>query len=173
MINVFLCAIAGVVCVFATQVSNFVDANSQLGTAVSGCFGCWIPMRLRLAAGRARPADTGRELSFVGSCPFDGVSLSSFSFEHHTLTEQSHAWYLWSSPLTVTCVCCCLYLSLPLPPPASPLLRPHAVGKLRRNRHVYPALMEAAMAEPLNATDVAPSISSIRELIGVRPNPRL
>lgn len=41
------------------------------------------------------------------------------------------------------------------------------------NRQVYPALMEAAMAEPLNATDVAPSIGSIRELVGVRPNPRL
>eukprot|EP00752_Nemacystus_decipiens_P008875 g7920.t1 len=43
----------------------------------------------------------------------------------------------------------------------------------RKDGHVYPALMEAAMAEPLNATDVAPSISSIRELIGVRPNSRL
>eukprot|EP00903_Cladosiphon_okamuranus_P010404 g9842.t1 len=43
----------------------------------------------------------------------------------------------------------------------------------RKDGHVYPALMEAAMAEPLNATDVAPSISNIRELIGVRPNPRL
>lgn len=40
-------------------------------------------------------------------------------------------------------------------------------------RQVYPALMEAAMAEPLNASDVAPSISSIRELVGVRPSPRL
>ncbi|CAM9403676.1 unnamed protein product [Scytosiphon promiscuus] len=43
----------------------------------------------------------------------------------------------------------------------------------RKDGHVYPALMEAAMEEPLNATEVAPSISSIRELIGVRPNPRL
>ncbi|CAM9612546.1 unnamed protein product [Ectocarpus sp. 12 AP-2014] len=43
----------------------------------------------------------------------------------------------------------------------------------RSDGRVYPALMEATMAEPLNATDVAPSITSIRELIGVRPNPRL
>lgn len=41
------------------------------------------------------------------------------------------------------------------------------------NRQMYPALMDAAMSEPLNATDVAASVSSVRELVGVPPNPRL
>ncbi|CAN0142500.1 unnamed protein product [Ascophyllum nodosum] len=43
----------------------------------------------------------------------------------------------------------------------------------RSDGQVYPALMNAAMSEPLNATDVAASVSSVRELVGVRPNPRL
>lgn len=48
---------------------------------------------------------------------------------------------------------------------------PLGVGAL--NRNVYPAMMEAAMGEPLNAAELSPAIASIRELIGVRPNPRL
>ena len=49
----------------------------------------------------------------------------------------------------------------------------HACIFLLETRQVYPALMNAAMSEPLNATDVAASVSSVRELVGVRPNSRL
>lgn len=40
-------------------------------------------------------------------------------------------------------------------------------------RQIYSAMMEAAMEEPLNATEASPALHHIRELIGVRPNPRL
>ncbi|CAM9438551.1 unnamed protein product [Discosporangium mesarthrocarpum] len=43
----------------------------------------------------------------------------------------------------------------------------------RNDGQIYTAMMEAALAEPLNESDVVPSVAHVRKLIGVCPNPRL
>ncbi|CAM9450081.1 unnamed protein product, partial [Choristocarpus tenellus] len=43
----------------------------------------------------------------------------------------------------------------------------------RNDGQVYTGMMEAALTEPLNACDVSQSVTHVRKLIGVCPNPRL